>query len=191
MPRSLILVDVPLASFIEELFAPDCRSGPWSLLEEGSNEALQEVEGLFLYGHPIIDGPFMDRLPGLKVISNFGVGIDHVDLAAAAVRGIPVGNTPGAVEGATADMTMALLLACARNVVAGDRYARGPDYLYYDPSLFLGREVHGSTLGIVGLGNVSGAKWLAGLAVSTCGFSTTPGTESRRRSARWEWSMPV
>ena len=154
MAQSLILVDVPLASFIEELFAPDCRSGSWSLLEEGSREALQEVEGLFLYGHPVIDGPFMDRLPNLKVISNFGVGIDHVDLAAAAARGIPVGNTPGAVEGATADMTMALLLACARNVVAGDRYARGPDFLYYDPSLLLGREVHRSTLGIVGLGHI-------------------------------------
>ena len=154
MHEALILVDVPLAPFIEELFAPDCRSGPWSLLEEGTNGALQEVEGLFLYGHPVIDGPFMDRLPNLKVISNFGVGIDHVDLAAAEARGIPVGNTPGAVEGATADMTMALLLACARNVVAGDRYARGPDFHYYDPSLFLGREVHGSTLGIVGLGNI-------------------------------------
>ena len=67
---------------------------------------------------------------------------------------IPVGNTPGAVEGATADMTLALLLACARNVVAGDRFARGPGFLYYDPSLFLGREVHGSTLGIVGLGRI-------------------------------------
>lgn len=151
---ALILVDVPLASFIEELFAPDCRSGPWSLLQEGSEEALQQVAGLFLYGHPIIDGPFMDRLPNLKVISNFGVGIDHVELAAAAARGIPVGNTPGAVEGATADMAMALLLACARNVVAGDRHARGPDFHYYDPSLFLGREVHGSTLGIVGLGRI-------------------------------------
>lgn len=154
MAQSLVLVDVPLASFIEELFAPDCCSGPWSLLEEGPVEALKEVEGLFLYGHPIIDGPFMDRLPNLKVISNFGVGIDHVDLAAAEARDIPVGNTPGAVEGATADMTMALLLACARNVVTGDRYARSPDFLYYDPSLFLGREVHGSTLGIVGLGRI-------------------------------------
>ncbi len=154
MHQALILADVPLAAFIEELLAPDCRSGPWSLLEEGSDESLQEVAGLFLYGHPVIDGAFMDRLPNLKVISNFGVGIDHVDLAAAAARGIPVGNTPGAVEGATADMTMALLLACARNVVAGDRYARGPDFHYYDPSLFLGREVHGSTLGIVGLGHI-------------------------------------
>ena len=154
MPQSLILVDVPLAPFIEELFAPDCRSGPWSLLQEGSKEALKEVEGLFLYGHSIIDGSVMDRFPNLKVISNFGVGIDHVDLAAAAARDIPVGNTPGAVEGATADMTLALLLACARNVVAGDRFARGPGFLYYDPSLFLGREVHGSTLGIVGLGRI-------------------------------------
>ena len=186
MPRSLILVDVPLASFIEELFAPDCRSGPWSLLEERSQEALQEVEGLFLYGHPIIDGSFMDRLPNLKVISNFGVGIDHVDLAAAAARGIPVGNTPGAVEGATADMTMALLLACARNVVAGDRFARGPDFLYYDPSLFLGREVHGSTLGIVGLGNIGRE-----VARRARGFDMRILYHSRRRKPEAESELGV
>lgn len=154
MSKALILVDVPLAPFLHELLEPDCRSGPWSVLQEGAKEALKAVEGLFLYGHPIIDGPLMDRLPNLKVISNFGVGIDHVDLAAADVRGIPVGNTPGAVEGATADMTMALLLACARNVVAGDAFARGPEFSYYDPTRFLGREVHGSTLGIIGLGGV-------------------------------------
>lgn len=154
MSKSLILVDVPLARFLEELLEPDCRSGPWSVLQEGSGEALQEVKGLFLYGHPIIDGPLMDRLSNLKVISNFGVGIDHVDLAAAAARGILVGNTPGVVEGATADMTMALLLACARKVVRGDAFARGPDFHYYDPKLFLGHEVYGSTLGIIGLGGV-------------------------------------
>ena len=186
MHEALILVDVPLAPFIEELFAPDCRSGPWSLLEEGTNGALQEVEGLFLYGHPVIDGPFMDRLPNLKVISNFGVGIDHVDLAAAEARGIPVGNTPGAVEGATADMTMALLLACARNVVAGDRYARGPDFHYYDPSLFLGREVHGSTLGIVGLGNIGRE-----VARRARGFDMRILYHSRHRKPRAESELGV
>lgn len=154
MSRALILVDVPLAPFIENLFSPDCISGSWKLLEKDPDNVLETVKGLFLYGHPIIDGPVMDRLPNLKVVSNFGVGIDHVDLVAASLRGIPVGNTPGAVEGATADMTMALLLACARNVVAGDRFARSAEFGYYDPTLFLGREVHGSTLGIVGMGRI-------------------------------------
>ena len=154
MPQALILVDVPLPPFIETLFSPDCITGSWNLLEKDPNNALETVKGLFLYGHPIINGSLMDRVPNLKVVSNFGVGIDHVDLAAASLRGIPVGNTPGAVEGATADMTMALLLACARNVVVGDRFARSSEFLYYDPTLFLGREVHGSTLGIVGMGRI-------------------------------------
>jgi glyoxylate reductase len=96
----------------------------------------------------------LDRLPGLRVISNYGVGVDHIDLRAAAERGIPVGNTPGVLDGATADMGFALLLAAARRLVEGDRYARSPQFVTYDPGYMLGREVHGSTLGIVGLGRI-------------------------------------
>jgi len=70
------------------------------------------------------------------------------------VRGIPVGNTPGILDGATADMAFALLLAAGRRLVEGDRYARGPDFLRYDPSHMLGREIHGATLGIFGLGRI-------------------------------------
>jgi len=96
----------------------------------------------------------MDRLPALKVISNFGVGVDHIDLVAASSRHIPVGNTPGVLDGATADLTMALILATARNVIVGDHFARGPDFIRYDPSHLLGAEVFGSILGIVGLGRI-------------------------------------
>src|SRR5262249_45688343 len=67
---------------------------------------------------------------------------------------IPVGNTPGILDGATADMAFALLLAAGRRLVEGDRYARGPDFLHYDPSYLLGREVHGATIGIIGLGRI-------------------------------------
>ena len=88
------------------------------------------------------------------MVSNFGVGVDHIDLPAAAARNIPVGNTPGCLDGATADLAFALLLAAGRRLVEGDRYAHGPDFLRYDPSYMLGREVHGSTLGIVGLGRI-------------------------------------
>ena len=94
----------------------------------------------------------MDSMPSLRVISNFGVGVDHIDLKAAQVRGIPVGNTPKLLDGATADITFALLLAAARNVVRGDHYARSPEFTQYDPSFMLGQEVHGAI--VVGLGSI-------------------------------------
>ena len=70
------------------------------------------------------------------------------------MRGIPVGNTPGILDGATADLAFALILAAGRRIVEGDRYARGPHFTHYDPSYMLGREVHSSTLGIMGMGRI-------------------------------------
>jgi glyoxylate reductase len=96
----------------------------------------------------------LDRFAGVKVVSNFGVGVDHIDVRAATVRNIPVGNTPGILDGATADLAFALILAAGRRVVEGDRYARGPNFTRYDPSYMLGREVHSSTLGIFGMGRI-------------------------------------
>src|SRR6185369_3968952 len=90
----------------------------------------------------------------LAVISNYGVGVDHINLADAAARRIPVGNTPGILDGATADMGFTLLLATARRLVEGDRYARSPQFTTYDPGYMLGREVHSSVLGIIGLGRI-------------------------------------
>ena len=120
---------------------------------EGS-EALATCVGVITYGHPGVDGELMDRMPHLKVISNHGVGVDHIDVAAAVQRGIPVGNTPGCLDASTADMTIALLMASARNVVVGDHFARGPEFTHYDPAILIGHEVTGSTLGIVGMGRI-------------------------------------
>jgi glyoxylate reductase len=113
-----------------------------------------DVAAIYTYGHPLVNGAMLDRLPGVRVVSNYGVGVDHIDVPAAAARGIPVGNTPGILDGATADMGFTLLLAAARRLVEGDRYARSPAFLRYDPGYMLGREVHGATLGIVGLGRI-------------------------------------
>ena len=109
---------------------------------------------MYIYGHLVVDGAMLDRLPGLKVISNYGVGVDHINLEDAAARGIPVGNTPGVLEGATADLGFALLLASARRVVEGDRYAHSEGFVRHDPGYMLGREVHGKMLGIIGLGRI-------------------------------------
>ena len=116
--------------------------------------ALEQCVALITYSHPTTDGPLMDRMPNVKVISNHGVGVDHIDVAAAASRNLPVGNTPGCLDAATADMTMALLMASARNIVVGDHFARSPDFTHYDPRLLIGHEVTGSVLGIVGMGRI-------------------------------------
>ena len=116
--------------------------------------ALEKCVALLTYSHPAVDGGLMDRMPNLRVISNHGVGVDHINVADADQRGIPVGNTPGCLDAATADMTMALLMASARNVVVGDHYARSPEFVHYDPAILIGQEVTGSTLGIVGMGRI-------------------------------------
>lgn len=100
----------------------------------------------------------MDCFPNLKVISNFGAGVDNVDAVAASERGIAVGNTPGVLSDCTADMAFALLMASARNIVEGDKISKSPEtkqisYLHG----YYGRRVTGSTIGIVGMGGIGSA----------------------------------
>jgi len=106
--------------------------------------------------------------PGLKVISSFSVGIDNVDVAAASARGIPVGNTPGVLTDATADMAFALLLAAGRRIVEGAQQVRAGRWKTWGPGYMLGADLAGATLGIVGFGR-SGGRWPAGRAGSECG----------------------
>jgi glyoxylate reductase len=149
LPR--VLADLPVGPVVTEMLHGRVELVPWQSAQE---PGAGRIEAVYTYGHPVVDADLLGRLPAVRVISNFGVGVDHIDLAAAAARGIPVGNTPGILDGATADMAFALLLAAGRRLVEGDRYARGPHFLHYDPSYMLGREVHGSTLGVIGLGRI-------------------------------------
>lgn len=104
-----------------------------------------------------IDNELLDRAPNLKMIANFGVGYDNIDLAAATARGIPVSNTPGVLTDATAELTFALILAVARRVVEGDHRTRAGQFRHWGPMTFLGTEVSGKTLGILGLGRIGKA----------------------------------
>jgi glyoxylate reductase len=144
-----VLADLPVSPAVIELIAGRIDLVPWSAAS-GSGH----FDAIYTYGHPTVDAAMLDRLAGVKVISNFGVGVDHIDLAAATARGIPVGNTPGILDGATADLAFALILAVGRRIVEGDKYARGPEFVKYDPTYLLGREVHHATLGIIGLGRI-------------------------------------
>ncbi len=149
LPR--VIADTPLAENIEALLQGNVEVLPWRVAIEGSAEP---VEGIYTYGHPQLNGAMLDGLSGVRVISNYGVGVDHIHLADAAARGIPVGNTPDILNGATADMALTLLLATGRRLIEGDRYARSPGFTRYDPGYLLGREIHGQTLGIVGMGRI-------------------------------------
>jgi lactate dehydrogenase-like 2-hydroxyacid dehydrogenase len=93
----------------------------------------------------------------LKVISTYAVGYDNIDVAEATRRGIPVGNTPGVLTDATADLAFALLLAAARRIVEADAYVRAGNWRTWGPKLLLGGDLNGATLGIVGFGRIGQA----------------------------------
>ena len=105
-----------------------------------------------------VDDAFLDAAgPRLKVVSNYAVGFDNIDVAACTRRGIPVGNTPGVLTETTADLAWALLMAAARRLPEGDRYVRDGRWKTWGPLLLLGPDVHGATIGIVGFGRIGQA----------------------------------
>ena len=116
-----------------------------------------DAEGLLTLLNDRVDGSLIERSPLLRAISNYAVGYDNVDLDAASARGIPVGNTPDVLTDATADLTFALLLAAARNLPEAIAAVRDGDWLTWEPAQFLGAQVHGATLGIIGLGRIGRA----------------------------------
>jgi lactate dehydrogenase-like 2-hydroxyacid dehydrogenase len=105
-----------------------------------------------------VDDELLDAAgPGLRVVSNYAVGYDNIDVAACARRGVAVGNTPGVLTETTADLAWALLMAAARRVAEGDRYVRAGRWRTWGPLLLLGPDVHGATIGIVGFGRIGQA----------------------------------
>jgi glyoxylate reductase len=97
----------------------------------------------------------LDLLPDLRLVANYGVGYDNVDVASCHARGVAVTNTPGVLDAAVADLTLALILACRRHVVTSDGFVRNGRWRrgWADPDL-LGRDLAGSTLGLVGMGRI-------------------------------------
>jgi glyoxylate reductase len=114
--------------------------------------------------------------PNLKLIANFGTGVDHIDLAAAAARGIVVTNTPDVLTEDTADMAMAMILAVARRLGEGERVLRAGKWSGWSPTWMLGRRVNGKRLGIVGMGRIGRA-----LAMRARGFGLSIHYHNRHR----------
>ncbi len=120
--------------------------------------AVAGCDGILTLLTDSVDDELLDAAgSGLRVVSNYAVGFDNVDVAACARRGIAVGNTPGVLNETTADLAWALLMAAARRVPEGDRYVRAGLWRTWGPLLLLGPDVHGATLGIVGFGRIGQA----------------------------------
>jgi glyoxylate reductase len=115
------------------------------------------VDGLLSLLTDPIDAALMDAAPRLKVVSNFAVGYDNIDVAAASARGIVVTNTPEVLTETVADFTFCLLLAAARRLVEADAYTRAGRWKTWEPLLLAGQDVNGATLGLIGLGRIGSA----------------------------------
>jgi len=122
------------------------------------DELLRRVagkDGLLSLLTDTVDDELLDAAgPQLKVVSNFAVGFDNIDVAACTRRGIPAGNTPGVLTETTADLAFTLLMAAARRVPEGVDYVRNGNWKTWGPMLLMGVDVHGATLGIVGFGRI-------------------------------------
>ena len=146
-----------------------------------------EADGLLCLLTDSIDAGLLVRCPRLRAISSCSVGVDHVDLEAATARGIPVGHTPGVLTETTAELAFALLLAAARRVVEADRFVREGRWAWanrWEPDGFLGRDLHGATLGIVGLGPIGRA---VAARARAFGMKLLGWSRTRRRVAGVEW----
>jgi glyoxylate reductase len=116
-----------------------------------------DAEGLLTLLTDRIDADLLDRSPKLRAIANYAVGYDNIDVEAAKGRGIAVGNTPDVLTDATADLAFALLMAAARKLPEAAAAVRSGDWLTWEPAGYLGADVHGATLGIIGFGRIGQA----------------------------------
>jgi len=162
MPKPKVFITRRILEAGMQLVQEFCQADVWPDELPPPGEILLErargVDGLLCLLTDRIDAAVMDAAgPGLKVISSFSVGVDNVEVAAATARGIPVGNTPGVLTDATADMAFALLLAAGRRILEGVQGVRAGRWKTWGPAFLLGADLKGATLGLVGYGRIGRA----------------------------------
>lgn len=126
-------------------------------LSAALRERLPEADGLLTTLTVPVDAALLASAPDLRVVSNMAVGVDNIDLAACTRAGVPVGHTPGVLTDGTADLVMAILLAAARRLPEAMRDARDGRWTTWSPTGWLGKDLAGATLGIIGLGQIGQA----------------------------------
>ncbi|MHC5037845.1 MAG: 2-hydroxyacid dehydrogenase [Planctomycetota bacterium] len=138
-------------------FAVEVHEGEFGPSRDLFLEKAASCIGLLTLLTDRVDDALFDRAPKLKVVSNYAVGYDNIDVPEATRRGILVTHTPGVLTDATAEIAIALLFAAARRIPEGDRFVRSGAFTGWSPSLFQGIDIHGKTLGIVGMGRIGTA----------------------------------
>ena len=161
MTRPHVYVTRKLPGRAVEMLRAQARAAVWPRYEPPPrSELLRRVaraDALVCLLTDRVDGELLDAAPRLRIASNMAVGFDNIDLAAATARGVLATNTPGVLTETTADFAFALLMAAARRVVEGDRLVREGKWGPWHPSFLLGHDIHGATLGVVGLGQIGQA----------------------------------
>jgi glyoxylate reductase len=152
-------------------------------------EKCRDARGILCMLSDRIDAGLMDACPRLKVVSTMAVGYDNIDIASATARGIRIGNTPGVLTETTADLIWGLLMAAARRIAEADRYVRDGRWRTWGPMTLLGQDVHGATLGIIGLGRIGTevAKRARGFGMNILYYSRTRKTPEQERELGLEY----
>ncbi len=120
-------------------------------------EKARQSDALLTEVTDIVDAELLDQASNLKVVANRAVGLDNIDIPAATRNGILIGNTPGVLHESCADFTFGLILSLARNIAYGERRIRAGEWKVFDQIPYLGTDVHGATLGIIGMGLIGTA----------------------------------
>ncbi len=183
MPRKrpLVVVTRKLPDVVEtrmmELFDARLNDGDTPMTRAELVEAVKTCEVLVPTVTDRIDAALLAHAgEQLKLIANYGTGVDNIDVEAAYKRGITVTNTPGVLTEDTADMTMALILAVSRRLVEGERVARSGEWGGWSPTTMLGHRIHGKRIGILGMGRIGSA-----VARRAQGFGLAVHYHNRRR----------
>jgi glyoxylate reductase len=187
-PKVLVTRELPREALerLEEHCDVDLNEEDRPLTREELKRRIRDKDGILSMLTDRIDGELMDAAPNLKVISNYAVGFNNIDVKEATLRGIPVTNTPGVLTESTADLTWALIMDVARRVSEGDRVTRAGRWPGWSPMWMLGRDVHGATLGIVGMGRIGKAvaRRARGFDMQVIYYSRTRLSEEEERALR-------
>lgn len=151
------MIPQPGIDLLKEVFEISCNHEDRALSRQEHIAGVQDANALLCLLTDSIDREVMDAAPRLKVISNYAVGYNNIDVAYATQKGIRVCNTPGVLTETTADLTWALILAAARRIPESDSYTREGLFRGWEPLLMLGQDVFGKTLGILGMGRIGQA----------------------------------
>ncbi|AZR74413.1 D-glycerate dehydrogenase [Anoxybacter fermentans] len=157
--KILVTRKIPEAGLklLKERFEVEINPHDRNMTKEEIIDAIKDKDGLLCLLSDPITAEVIDAAPNLKVIANYAVGYNNIDVQTATERGIMVCNTPGVLTEATADLAWALLMAVSRRIVESDHYVRAGKFDGWAPMLHLGGDIYGRTLGVIGMGRIGTA----------------------------------